>query len=75
VLSVRDGKIISSRMLFDYGNNGFAGEMWEPFTAWVTKHYPRDVPVMFDGGDARPDAASVALFRRHIADYVAAKSS
>lgn len=76
VLSIRDGKIIKSEIVFDYGNNGFATEMWEPFTAWVTKHYPRDVPVMIDGNNnPRPDATSVALFRQHIADYVAAKSS
>lgn len=74
VLTVRDGKIIKSDMYFDYVNNGFAVEMWEPFVAWVTKHYPKDVPAMFDGNNARPTDKSVELFHQHIADYVAKSS-
>jgi hypothetical protein len=75
LMTVQGGKIIESEMLFDWPNNGFNVQMWEPFVAWVTKHYPKDIPAMFDGIDARPDATSIALFRRHIADYVAAKST
>jgi hypothetical protein len=75
-LMVEGGKITEAEIHFDYGANGFAREMWEPFVAWVTQHYPKDVPVMIDGNNnARPDARSVELFRQHIADYVAAKSS
>jgi hypothetical protein len=48
--------------------------MWEPFVAWVTDHYPEDIPKMLDGADARPDAASIKLWHRHIREYVAAKS-
>jgi hypothetical protein len=75
LVTVQDGKIIASEIYFDYGNNGFNVQMWEPFVAWVTQHYPRDVPAMFDGNEARPEATSAELFHKHIAEYVAAKSS
>lgn len=76
LMTVQGGKVITSELAFDYGNNGFATEMWEPFVAWVTARYPKDVPVMIDGNNnPRPDATSVALFHQHIAEYVAAKSS
>jgi hypothetical protein len=76
LMTVRGGKITESELLFDWPNNGFSVQMWEPFVAWVTKHYPKDVPVMIDGNNnPRPEATSVALFHQHIADYVAAKSS
>jgi hypothetical protein len=74
LVTVDGGKIVESDISFDYGNNGFSAEMWEPFVAWVTKNYPKDVPAMLDGNDARPDATSIELFHQHIADYVAAKS-
>jgi hypothetical protein len=76
IMTVQGGKIIESEILFDYGNNGFSAQMWEPFVAWVTAHYPKDVPLMIDGNnDARPDATSMALFHKHIAEYVSAKTS
>lgn len=75
VVVVRDGEVIRSQMNFDYANNGFAGEMWEPFVAWVSRHYPKDIPRMLVGSDARPDTTSIKLWHRHISDYIAAKSS
>ena len=74
LMTVQGGKIIESETLFDWANNGFNVQMWEPFVAWVTKYYPSDIPAMFDGDDALPDTTSIKLFRQHIADYVAAKS-
>ena len=75
LMTVQGGKIIESETLFDWANNGFNVQMWEPFVAWVTKHYPRDVPAMFEGDNPRPEATSAELFHKHIAEYVAAKSS
>jgi hypothetical protein len=75
VLNVRNGKIITANIIFNYDNNGFAREMWEPFVGWVTKHYPKDAPAMFESPDPRPEGRSAKLFHQHIADYVAAKSS
>ena len=73
---VRDGKVVEAEMHFDYGNNGFAGQMWEPFVAWVTRNYPEDIPKMLDGNaNALPDATSIKLWHRHIREYVDAKSS
>jgi hypothetical protein len=74
LVTVQAGKIVESDIYFDYANNGFSVEVWEPFAAWVTKEYPMDVPAMFDGNDARPDATSIELFHKHIAEYVGAKS-
>jgi hypothetical protein len=73
---VRDGKVVQAEMHFDYGNNGFAGQMWEPFVAWVTRNYPKDIPKMIDSNaNPLPDPASIKLWHRHIGEYVAAKSS
>jgi hypothetical protein len=75
LMTVQAGKVTTSELTFDYGNNGFAIEMWEPFVAWVEQHYPNDVPVMIDANNnPRPDATSAELFHQHIAEYVAAKS-
>ena len=74
LVTVDGGKIIESNIYFDYGNNGFSVEMWEPFVAWVTKNYPKDIPAMLDRDVARSDATSIELFHKHIAEYVAAKS-
>ncbi len=74
LVTVDGGKIIESNIYFDYMNNGFNIQMMEPFVAWVTKHYPKDVPAMFEGNNTRPDAKTAELFHQHIADYVAAKS-
>jgi len=75
LLTVRDGKVVEAAMDFAYGTNGFAGQLWEPFVAWATEHYPQDIPTMLDGNVARPTDKSVELWHQHIADYVAAKSS
>ena len=73
---VRDGKVVMAEMHFAYGHNGFAGQMWEPFTAWLTRHYPKDLPKMIDSNaNPLPDATSMKLWHRHIAEYVAASSS
>lgn len=72
---VRDGRVVEAEMHFDYGHNGFAGQMWEPFVAWVTRNHPQDIPKMLDGnGDALPDATSIKIWHRLIRQYVAAKS-
>jgi hypothetical protein len=73
---VRDGKVVAAEMHFDYGNNGFAGQMWEPFVAWVTRRYPKDIPKMIDSDtNPLPDATSIKLWHHHIDEYVRAKSS
>ena len=74
LVTVEDGKIIESNIYFDYNNNGFNVQMYEPFVAWVTKHYPKDASAMFEADDGPPDAKTAELFHQHIADYVAAKS-
>lgn len=74
VLLVQGGQVVESSLTFDYGSNGFAGEAWEPFVAWVTRHHPRDIPRMIVGNDPRTDAASLKLWHRYIGEYVAAKS-
>ena len=75
LLTVGDGKVVEWQINFTFGTNGFSGQMWEPFVAWVTQHYPKDIPRMIDGNNnARPDATSIELWHKHIADYIAAKS-
>jgi len=74
LVTVDGGKIIESNIHFDYMNNNFNIQMMEPFMAWVTKHYPKDVPAMFEPDGPRTPATTAELFHQHIADYVAAKS-
>ena len=74
LVTVDGGKVIESDIYFDYMNNGFNIQMMEPFQTWVTKHYPKDAPAMFEG-ETGPEATSTELFHQHIADYVASKSS
>ena len=43
---------------------------------WLTRHYSKDIPQMIDSNaNPLPDATSMKLWHRHIAEYVAAKSS
>ena len=72
LLTVEGGKIIESNIYFDYNNNGFNIQMYEPFVAWVTQHYPQDAQAMFAEDETPPDDTSDELFHQHIADYVAA---
>ncbi len=75
LVMVRDGKIVESQINFTYATNGFNIQVWEPFVAWVTLHYPKDIPRMIDGANnALTDATSIELWHKHIADYIAAKS-
>ncbi len=52
--------------------------MWNPFAKWVSRTYPEDAAVMYyqypDTNFASETSRSLALWRQHVADYVAAKT-
>ncbi len=73
LITVQDGAITAATDQFDYTNNGYNVEVWEPFTAWVTANYPEDVRVMYDGTNQVTTAESIALWHEHLFQYVAAK--
>jgi len=75
LIRVRDGLVVSASDQFVYSTNGYSLETWEPFTAWVTENHPRDVDVMYtDGGATQSTTArSIALWHRHLIQYLAAK--
>ena len=75
LITVRDGEVVAASDQFAYGTNGYSGETWEPFTAWVTANYPQHVDVMYtDGGGTQATTdRSISLWHRHLIQYIAAK--
>jgi hypothetical protein len=68
-LIVRDGEIVQARM--DFGIDEFSPQMWEPFAGWVSKAYPEDAAVMYDGDSGvRLTEESIGLWERHTQGYV-----
>jgi len=76
-LHVQEGQIVYARSEFSYDTNGFAGEMWEPFAAFVESTYPDDADLMYndDRSASRHDPESVRLWEQHVADYVASEAT
>jgi hypothetical protein len=74
-VTVEDGAVVATSDDFAYATNGYSGEIWEPFTAWVTENYPRDVDVMYTDGGATQATTdrSNTLWQQHLDQYVAAK--
>jgi hypothetical protein len=68
-LTVRDGEIVRARQ--DFGVEEFSTQMWDPFTRWVSKAYPKDATVMYEdgGGGMRLTEESIRLWERHTRDY------
>ena len=76
-LHVQDGQIVFARNEFTYTSNGFSGEMWEPFAAFVQSTYPGDADLMYnaDRSASKHGPQSVQLWEQHIDDYVASERS
>jgi hypothetical protein len=73
-LTVRDGKIVSGQREIAFMTNGFSGQMWEPFAAWVRVEHPDDVLVMYTDesqGMQRVTEDSIRLWEQRTAEYVA----
>ena len=69
-LTVRDGEIVQARQ--DFGIEEFSTQMWDPFASWVSKAYPEDAAVMYEGDSGvRLTEESIRLWDRHTRDYVA----
>jgi hypothetical protein len=65
--------ITSASMSLEFTENGFSGQVWEPFAAWVSTTYPDDAVVMYiDEGltDFAYTDASIALWEQHSQEYV-----
>ena len=68
-LTVRDGEIVRARK--EFGIEEFSPQMWEPFASWVSKAYPEDVAVMYEGDSGvRLTEESIRLWERHTREYV-----
>jgi hypothetical protein len=73
-LTVRDGKITSAAVVWDFMANGFSKQMWEPFARWVSTTHPGDVAVMYpEGTFGAPGLsdASIRLWDERSREYVA----
>lgn len=68
-LTVRDGEIVRASSRWE--TQGFSPQMWEPFARWVSKAYPDDAAVMYEGGftGARLTDESIRLWERHTRAY------
>ena len=70
-ITVRDGTIVRVSGRLAIGK--FSPQVWEPFAAWVSKAYPKDVAVMYTDGtlsDWRLTEQSIRLWERHTKEYV-----
>jgi hypothetical protein len=76
--TIEHGEIVDASMSLPPLGGAFSREMWNPFATWVTRTYPEDAAVMYheypDTVFASETPRSLALWRQHVADYVAAKT-
>lgn len=73
-LTIADGLITTIDQTYDYVDNGFSNELWEPLAAWIRKEHPEDVDRMYTSADqslARLDDASLRLWGMRVDEYVA----
>ena len=70
-ITVRDGSIVHASERWEIGE--FSPQVWEPFAAWVSKTYPKDVAVMYTDrtlSNWRLTRRSIRLWERHTQEYV-----
>jgi hypothetical protein len=73
-VTIRHGLIVALEDEWNYMDNGFSAEMWEPFAGWVVRKHPSDVRVMYtDSGQNLPrlGPTSSRRWERRIAEWVA----
>jgi hypothetical protein len=73
VFTIRDGAIVRASQ--HWNPESFAPQMWEPFAAWVSSTYPKDVAVMYLDGtlaNVRLSPKSIRLWGRHTRGYIEA---
>jgi hypothetical protein len=72
-ITVKDGLVVAARESFEFENNGFSAEMWEPFAAWVASAYPDDVARMWEDSSQSQQlqtSESDRLWEQHTKEYV-----
>ena len=78
-ITVKDDEIVDASMTMTVLSNGFSQEMWGPFATWVSRTYPEDAKLMYfdyPSLDVQKETPrSLALWRQHVKDYVAAKAN
>jgi hypothetical protein len=69
-LTVRDGQIVRASLYWETGE--FSPQMWEPFATWVSKNYPEDAAVMYNGDQTNwlLTEESTRLWGQHTREYV-----
>jgi hypothetical protein len=77
IFIVRDGRIVASHNDVAYDTNGYDVEMWEPFQQWVSTTHPEDFDAMYasGGSDLVLDDTSARLWKQHLDEYLATRSS
>jgi hypothetical protein len=71
-MTVAEGKIISATDILAY-MKGFAGQVWEPFAAWVAENHPDDVLMLYTDpsqSSQRITEESIALWEQRTREYV-----
>jgi hypothetical protein len=72
-MTIRDGLIVAFEDEWDYMDNGFSAEMWEPFAAWVAREHPSDLRVMYTDADQnlpRLGPRSSRRWERRVSEWV-----
>jgi hypothetical protein len=75
-LTVRDGKIASTSIRFEYIQNDFSPEMWDPLLRWVFTAHPADAAAMYGSeseeraNTARITPDSIPLWEQRTREYV-----
>jgi hypothetical protein len=72
--TVQDGKILSVEAFYNFMNNGFSDQMWEPFASWVAENHPEDGQIMYAEWPVIFSPASteesMALWEQRTREYV-----
>jgi hypothetical protein len=70
--TIKDGKIVTASNEIRFIENGFSGQMWEPFAAWVATNYPDDVEIMYTNGRTmqRISEESNRLWEQRSKEYI-----
>ena len=73
---VEDGKVTSTQLVLDYGDNGQA-ELFEAILAWIEQNHPRKVELIeIPSAEATPaeERRANQLFDQYVAEYVDAQT-
>jgi hypothetical protein len=72
-LAIANGEVTSAAMRWEFVNNGFSKQVWEPFAGWVSTTHSEDMPTMYRNGNSSAvmTEESIDLWEQRLREYVA----